>query len=332
MILLTGGAGYIGSHIAWALRDAGWPVVVLDDLSTGCRALLPADLPVEVVNCGDRPALAAAFSRWPITSVVHCAGSIAVAQSMAQPADYYRNNVVHALNVAEATLAAGVDRFLFSSTATVYGAPTVEYLSEDAVLAPVNPYAASKAMVERVLTDMAAANGLRVGILRYFNVAGADPAGRSGQISRAPTHLIKLAVQAALDPSLCVPITGIDYDTPDGTGVRDYVHVSDLAAAHLLALDWLAANAGPLVANIGYGKGASVIEVLDALDEVMGSPVRRLPAARRPGDVARLVADNRRAKALLGWSPARDSLADIIGDALAWQARMAADPDKFRIG
>jgi UDP-glucose 4-epimerase len=224
-----------------------------------------------------------------------------------------------------AAIAGGARHLLFSSTATVYGAVDVEQLSEDLPMAPVNPYAASKAMVERVLADVAATGAANVGVLRYFNVAGADPAGRSGQVSKASTHLIKIAAEAVIGKRDHVAVTGSDFATPDGTGIRDYIHISDLAAAHLATLDALAADpAQSLTFNVGYGRGASVLEVLDAVDRVTGQPVPRVPAPRRPGDVARLVADVRRIRAHLGWQPQHEDLDQIVAHAIAWERQLAA--------
>lgn len=329
MILVTGGAGYIGSHIALALLDRGEDVVVYDNLSTGFAALVPAAARFEHGDCADRQRLDAVLALHRPSAIVHCAGYISVVESTTDPALYYRNNVANALTVVDAAVAAGVGSFLFSSTATVYGDAGAERLDEGLPVAPVNPYAASKALFERMLLDIAAASALKAGILRYFNVAGADPKGRSGQVSRRATHLIKLAAQAALMPGRIMQVTGSDFETPDDTGIRDYIHVSDLAAAHLAALDHLAGNPGPLILNIGYGHGASVLEVLDTLDTVHGCKVPRQVAPRRPGDVARLVADNGRALALLDWRPAHDDLASIIANALAWERHLLADPSRW---
>lgn len=332
MILVTGGAGYIGSHIVHALADRGTPVLVLDDMSNGCRALLPPGVELVRGNCGDEALVRATIRRAGVTGIVHCAGSISVVESVENPAKYYRNNVANALTVAEAALAEGVERFLFSSTATVYGAPEAERLAEDLPLAPVNPYAASKAMVERILMDLAAAHPLKLGILRYFNVAGADSRLRTGQLSKQSTHLIKLAAEAVVTGSYRMQVTGSDFATPDGTGIRDYIHVSDLAAAHVAVLDRLQQVDGPLRLNIGYGKGASVMQVLDTVDAVTGRPLEREMRPRRPGDVARLVADNRAALAELDWRPARPDLRDIVSDAIAWERHIRADAERYRPG
>lgn len=325
MILVTGGAGYIGSHIALALLDRGEQVLVLDDLSTGNRWLVPdAALFIEA-DCADAVRVTALVREHGITAVVHCAGVISVPESVERPLHYYDINVGRAVALFAAALAGGARHLLFSSTATVYGAIDAERLSEDLPMAPVNPYAASKAMVERVLADVAATGAANVGVLRYFNVAGADPAGRSGQVSKAASHLIKIAAEAVVGKRDHVAVTGSDFATADGTGVRDYIHITDLAAAHLATLDALVAEpARSLTFNVGYGRGASVLEVLDAVDRVAGQRLKRVAAPRRPGDVARLVADVGRIHAQLGWQPQHDDLDRIVADAIAWERRLAA--------
>lgn len=326
MILVTGGAGYIGSHIALALLDRGDNVVVYDDLSTGHAALIPPAAIFEHGDCGDRQRLDAVLAQHRPHAIIHCAGLISVVESTTNPALYYRNNVANALTVIEAAVAAGVETFLFSSTATVYGDSTAHKLAESLPIAPINPYAASKALLERMLLDIAATTPLKAGILRYFNVAGADPQGRSGQVSRQATHLIKLAAQAALTPGTTMHVTGTDFDTPDGTGIRDYIHITDLATAHLATLDHLATHPGPAIFNIGYGRGASVLDVLDTVDAVIGHKVPRAMSPRRPGDVARLVADNTHALATLDWHPAYDDLTTIVRHAIAWERHLLASP------
>ena len=325
MILVTGGAGYIGSHIALALLDRGDSVAVIDDLSTGNRWLVPEGATFIEGDCGDAELVARVVGEFGITGVIHCAGVISVPESVAEPLRYYDINVGAAVRLFAAATAAGVRHLLFSSTATVYGAVDADRLAEDLPLAPVSPYAASKAMVERVLADLAATGAANVACLRYFNVAGADPAGRSGQVSKDATHLIKIAAQAALGLRPSIAITGTDFATEDGTGVRDYVHVSDLAAAHLATLDTLIASPGEsLTLNVGYGHGASVLQVLDAVDRVTNVPLTRVPAPRRPGDVARLVADVTAITARLDWRPRFDDLDRIVADAIAWERRLAA--------
>ncbi|MBC7520287.1 MAG: UDP-glucose 4-epimerase GalE [Sandarakinorhabdus sp.] len=324
MILLTGGAGYIGSHIALALLDRGDKVLVLDNLSTGNRWLVPEGATFVEGDCADAALVTRLVAENAITAVIHCAGMISVPESVERPLFYYDINVGRAIALFAAAIAGGARHLLFSSTATVYGAIDAERLSEDLPMAPVNPYAASKAMTERVLADVAATGAANVGVLRYFNVAGADPAGRSGQVSKQATHLIKIAAEVVTGKRDHIAVTGNDFDTPDGTGIRDYIHITDLAAAHLATLDALAADPGEsLTFNVGYGRGASVLEVLDAVDRVSGQKIRRGAAPRRPGDVARLVSDNRRIIARLGWRPAHDDLDRIVADALAWERTLA---------
>lgn len=326
MILVTGGAGYIGSHIALALLDRGDKVAVLDNLSTGNRWLVPEGAVFIEGDCGDTALVTRLIADHGVTAIIHCAGVISVPESVAEPLRYYDINVGAAVRLfaAATATAAGVRHLLFSSTATVYGDVVATQLSETLPLTPVSPYAASKVMVERVLADLAATGAANVACLRYFNVAGADPAGRSGQVSKNATHLIKIAAQAALGLRPSIAITGTDFDTEDGTGVRDYIHVSDLAAAHLAALDALVARpAESLTLNVGYGHGASVLQVLDAVDRVTNMPLTRVPAPRRPGDVARLVADVTAISARLDWRPQFDDLDRIVADAIAWERRLA---------
>lgn len=325
MILITGGAGYIGSHIALALLDRGNHVMVLDDLSTGHRWLVPEAALFIEGNCADAALVTKLVREHGITAVIHCAGVISVPESVARPLHYFDINVGRAVALFAAVIAGGARHLLFSSTATVYGDIDAEKLSESLPLAPVNPYAASKAMVERVLADVAATGAANVGVLRYFNVAGADPNGRSGQISKQATHLIKIAAEVVTGKRSHIDVTGNDFATPDGTGIRDYIHISDLAAAHLATLDALMADPKQsLTFNVGYGRGASVLDVLDSVDRVSGQTIKRVPAARRAGDVARLVADVARITQQLGWRPAFDNLDRIVDDALAWERLLAS--------
>ncbi|KAB7646402.1 UDP-glucose 4-epimerase GalE [Polymorphobacter fuscus] len=325
MILLTGGAGYIGSHITLALLDRGDDVLVLDNLSTGNRWLVPEGAKFVEGDCGDTALVEALVAEHGITAAIHCAGVISVPESVEKPLLYYDINVGRAVRFFAAATAAGVRHLLFSSTATVYGALDLDMLSESLPMAPVNPYAASKAMTERALADLAATGAANVAVLRYFNVAGADPAGRSGQVSKQATHLIKIAAEVVTGKRDHISVTGNDFATPDGTGVRDYIHITDLAAAHLVALDALVADpAESLTFNVGYGHGASVLEVLDAVDRFTNSRMRRVPAPRRPGDVARLVADTSAIRARLGWEPKLDDLDRIVADAIAWERKLAA--------
>ena len=325
MILVTGGAGYIGSHIVLALLDRGDRVMVLDNLLTGNRWLVPEGAIFIEGDCSDAELVMRLVAEHGITAAIHCAGVISVPESVERPLYYYDINVGKAVRFFAAATVAGVRHLLFSSTATVYGALDLDTLSEALPMAPVNPYAASKAMTERALADLAATGAANVAVLRYFNVAGADPAGRSGQVSREATHLIKIAAEVVTGKRDHIKVTGNDFATADGTGVRDYIHIGDLAAAHLAALDALVAAPGEsLTLNVGYGHGASVLEVLDAVDRVADTPLDRVAAPRRPGDVARLVADVSAIKARLDWQPRFDDLDRIVADAIAWERRLEA--------
>ena len=322
-ILVTGGAGYIGSHVVLALLDAGLPVVVLDDLSTGCREAVPEGVPLVLADVGDAAALRAALRQHRIGAVVHMAGSLIAPESVAQPARYWRNNMANTLVLAEACVAEGVTRLVFSSTAAVYGIPDRLPVDEDAPCRPINPYGASKLAAEQMLRAVAAAHRLSVVALRYFNVAGADPAGRAGPRMPGATHLIKVALEAALGRREAVAIYGEDYDTPDGTGVRDYIHVTDLARAHVEALRYLAMGGETVVLNCGYGRGHSVRAVLRAVERATGAVVPVRVAPRRPGDAPAVIAAAQRIRDVLGWRPAFDDLDAILADAVAWERRAA---------
>jgi UDP-glucose 4-epimerase len=319
--LVTGGAGYIGSHMVLALADAGRPVVVLDDLSTGYRSALPNGAPLIVGCIGDEALAAKIIAEHGVDAIVHFAGSIVVPDSVTDPLGYYLNNTVRSRALIAAAVAGGVKRFVFSSTAAVYGEASAEPLSETAPLDPVSPYGASKLMTERMLSDASRAYGISFAALRYFNVAGADPAGRSGQSGSRATHLIKVASQAALGQRDHLDCYGSDYPTRDGTCVRDYIHVADLVDAHVLALDRLAGGGGSFVANCGYGRGASVLEVIDAVKRVSGVDFRVDMAPRRAGDPASLVADPSRIRDL-GWRPRYDDLDTIVSHAFAWERQI----------
>ena len=323
-VLVTGGAGYIGSHAVLALRAAGHAVVVLDNLTTGFRWLLPDDVPLIEGDAGDMALLARVFAEHGIGAVMHFAGSIIVPESVSNPLKYYRNNTATSRNLIEAVVTAGVPHIIFSSTATVYGAPDHPGLAEDEPTAPINPYAMSKLMTERMLADTSAVTAMNHAVLRYFNVAGADAEGRTGQSTAGATHLIKVACEAVVGKRDHVAVFGTDYATADGTGVRDYIHVSDLADAHVAALAALVAEpARSLTMNVGYGRGASVLEVLDAVDRVAGVTLERRVEPRRAGDTAMLVAATDRIRATLDWRPARDDLDQIVRDALAWERKLA---------
>ena len=322
-VLVTGGAGYIGSHAVLALKDAGWPVAVIDDLSNGTGEVIPEDVPFYHGSIAERVLVDSILDEHRIGAIMHFAGSIVVPESVEKPLQYYGNNTVATHSLIGAAVAAGVPHILFSSTAAVYGAPERVPVEEDDLKVPINPYGASKLMTERMLEDSSTAHPFNYGALRYFNVAGADPAGRAGQVGKGSTHLIKVAVEAAVGKRDHVAVYGTDYPTPDGTCIRDYIHVSDLAAAHVAALEKLIAEPERnLVMNCGYGKGLSVLEVLDSVDRVNGSPVPRVMEGRRAGDSPQLVASNARLLDTLDWRPAYADIDVIVGHALAWERKL----------
>jgi UDP-glucose 4-epimerase len=323
-VLVTGGAGYIGSHAVLALRDAGWDVVVIDNLVTGFDWAVPKGVPLVVGNIADQPLVRKTIAEHGIGAIMHFAGSVVVPESVVDPLKYYRNNTVATQALLESAVAQGVRHFIFSSTAATYGIPDEVPVREDSPKRPINPYGMSKLMTEGMLADVAAAHPLNYCALRYFNVAGADPQGRSGQSTAGATHLIKVAVEAATGKRDKVSVFGTDFATPDGTGVRDYIHVSDLAAAHVHALDRLIAE--PTVSHImncGYSRGYSVLEVFDAVDRVTNQKLVRTLEGRRAGDPDALVADNSRILATLPWRPQHDDLDRIVADALAWERQLA---------
>jgi UDP-glucose 4-epimerase len=323
-VLVTGGAGYIGSHAVLALLDAGWPVVVIDDLSTGFDWAVPAGATFAKGDIADQALVGSLIAGHRIGAILHFAGSVVVPDSVARPLAYYENNTVKSRALIESAVEGGVGRFIFSSTAATYGIPDAVPVAEEARTEPINPYGWSKLMTERMLLDAAAAHPLDVGILRYFNVAGADPQGRAGLSTKSATHLVKVAVEAACGKRDHVEIYGTDFATADGTGVRDYIHVSDLAAAHVRTLERLIARPGEnLLLNCGYGHGYSVLEVLDSVDRVTNRRIERRAAPRRAGDPDAVIADNRRILATLDWRPERDDLDTIVADALAWERRLA---------
>ena len=319
-VLVTGGAGYIGSHAVLALQGAGHAPVVLDNLSTGFAEALPQDVPLERGEVGDKAFVAALLARHGVGAVMHFAGSIIVPESVSDPTKYYRNNTAASLSLIEACVEAGVGPFVFSSTAAVYGAAEHSPIGEGDPTVPINPYGASKLMVERMLFDTARAHpGFRPVALRYFNVAGADPAGRAGQRTRNATHLVQLAVETALGRRPVLEIFGEDYPTRDGTCERDYIHVADLAAAHVSALAYLEAGGAPEAMNCGYGRGMTVKEVIACLERVIGRKVDQRVAERRPGDPPILVSDPAKLKRLTGWAPDHADIDEILTSALAWQ-------------
>ena len=322
-VLVTGGAGYIGSHAVLALTDAGWPVTVIDNLVTGFRWAVPDGVAFYEGDIADEALLARIFAEQRIGAVMHFAGSVVVPESVSDPLKYYHNNTARSRALIAAVVAAGVPHMLFSSTAATYGIPETSPVTEDTPRQPINPYGMSKLMTEFMLADVARAHALNYCALRYFNVAGADPQGRTGQSTAGATHLIKVAVEAALGKRSHVDVFGTDFDTPDGTGVRDYIHVSDLAHAHVLALEALIADpARSLTLNCGYGRGFSVLEVLDAVDRATNSPIDRRMGPRRAGDPDALISDNARIRATLPWVPQYADLDTIVGHALAWERKL----------
>jgi UDP-glucose 4-epimerase len=320
-VLVTGGAGYIGSHTVYALLDRGDKVVVLDDLSTGVRAQVGEGAVFVKGDVADAALVKDIVATHGVDAVIHFAGSIVVPDSVADPLGYYENNVVKSRALIAGLVESGVKQFIFSSTATVYAADAPQPLTETAARTPISPYARSKLMTEWILEDVARAHNFRPLVLRYFNVAGADPKGRTGQSTPKATHLIKRAAQVALGREPHLDIFGTDYPTPDGTGVRDYIHVSDLAEAHVLALEALKAGSPPAVYNCGYGRGLSVRQVVAGMEHVLGRALPVKEAARRAGDPPILISDPSRIKKVLGWKPVHDDLDGIIRSALEWERR-----------
>ena len=322
-ILVTGGGGYIGSHMVHALVDAGEPVVVVDNLTTGFRSALPESATLVIGDVGDQALLANIVKTHAVTEIIHFAASIVVPDSVRDPLGYYRNNTINTRALLEVAVATGVPRFIFSSTAAVYGNPQRVPVGEEAAVAPMSPYGNSKLMSEMMLKDAAAAHGLNYVILRYFNVAGADPKLRTGQATVGATHLIKVAVETALGLRRRIEVFGTDYDTPDGTCVRDYIHVSDLVRAHFDALAHLRRGGASDTFNCGYGHGYSVLDVIDAVKRASGRDFAVRLSARRPGDPASIVADATRIRTQLRWMPQFDDLDQIVAHALAWERKLA---------
>jgi UDP-glucose 4-epimerase len=322
-VLVTGGAGYIGSHMVHALLDAGERVVVLDNLTTGFDWAVAERVPLVTGETGDQARVAALIAEHEIDAVIHFAASIVVPDSVRDPLGYYRNNTMNSRALIETAIAGGVRHFIFSSTAAVYGNPERVPVREDDPTIPMSPYGSSKLMTEIMLRDAGAAHGLRHVILRYFNVAGADPLGRTGQSTKGATHLIKVAVEAALGLRPKMDVFGTDYPTPDGTCIRDYIHVSDLVRAHLDALDYLRRGGASVTLNCGYGRGFSVLEVIETVKRVSGADFKVEIAERRPGDPAQIVAASDRARAALEWRPQFDDLDTIVTHALAWERKLA---------
>jgi UDP-glucose 4-epimerase len=325
-ILVTGAAGFIGSHAILALSEAGHTVVAVDDLSTGRRWAVPPGMTFIQGDIGAAGLMRDVFARHAIDAIMHFAGSIEVGESVTHPLEYYRNNTVGSLTLIEAAIEAGVKRMVFSSTAAVYGEPERQPIQEDAATRPINPYGWTKLMTEQMLRDAAAAHGLRYVALRYFNVSGADPEGRAGESIKKPSHLIKRAVQVAVGVLPELGLFGEDYPTPDGTCVRDYIHVSDLVDAHLLALNHLEGGGETLTMNCGHGKGISIREVIRAVERATGEPLNVKSAPRRPGDPPQLIAAADRIKEKFGWQPKYDLDAMVVS-ALKWERLLAAAPD-----
>lgn len=322
-VLVTGGAGYIGSHAVLALKDAGWPVAVVDNLTTGFRWAVPDDVAFYEGDIEDGALVARIIAEQDIGAIMHFAGSIIVPESVENPLKYYHNNSAKSRSLIEAAVTGGVKHFIFSSTAATYGIPEESPVSETTPQIPINPYGMSKLMTEHMLRDVSAAHDFNFCALRYFNVAGADPQARTGQSTAGATHLIKVAVEAALGKRDSVAVFGTDYDTPDGTGVRDYIHVSDLAAAHVLALEALVADPHKNhLLNCGYGRGFSVLEVLDAVDRVTNLNIVRKMEGRRAGDPDMLISDNRAIMERFPWQPKHADLDEIVRHALAWERKL----------
>ncbi|HPF25576.1 MAG: UDP-glucose 4-epimerase GalE [Steroidobacteraceae bacterium] len=324
-ILVTGGAGYIGSHVVAQLTERGEGVIVLDDLSTGFRQAV-GDVPLVVGNVGDKPLVTGLLREHHVDTVVHFAAHTIVPESVAQPLKYYGNNTCATRNLLEVCAAQQIKHVVFSSTAAVYGIPPSGLATEETPTAPINPYGTSKLMSEWMLRDLSLATPLRHVALRYFNVAGSDPAGRIGQSTRAATLLVKVACQAIVGKRSHVSIYGTDYDTPDGTGVRDYIHVADLAAAHLNAIDFLRAGGESSIINCGYGHGYSVRQVLSMVERVAAQKLDIREEPRRAGDPPSLVARADKVRSVLGWQPKLDDLEAIVRTSLEWERRLQREP------
>jgi UDP-glucose 4-epimerase len=324
-VLVTGGAGYIGSHVVLQLRERGEKVVVLDSLVTGFRQAV-GDVPMVVGDVGDRELVGRLLREHGIDTVMHFAAHTIVPESVRNPLKYYGNNTCSTRSLLQSCAEAGVRHFVFSSTAAVYGVLDTGYASEDTATAPINPYGTSKLMSEWMLRDLSFATGLRHVVLRYFNVAGSDPQGRIGQSTREATLLIKVAAEAAAGKRPGLSMFGTDYPTPDGTGIRDYIHVTDLATAHLDALRYLREGGASTTLNCGYGHGYSVREVLQSVERVSGRKLAVREEPRREGDPPILVAKADRIKQLLGWKPALDDLDQIVRSSLEWERKLLASP------
>ena len=321
-VLVTGGAGYIGSHTVLALTEAGEDVVVVDDLSTGFSAYLPDSVPLFIGDAGDENLLDCVTNQHKIESIIHFAGSVVVPESMRDPLGYYRNNFMTTRNLLNVVVKHSVKHFIFSSTAAVYGNPDQIPVPEHAPTRPLSPYGSSKLMTEIMLHDVASAFEMQYVVLRYFNVAGADPQARIGSATVGATHLLKMAVEAATGKRAKIDVFGTDYPTPDGSCVRDFIHVSDLSQAHLAALDYLRRGGASTTLNCGYGRGYSVLETIDAVRRVSGRNFAVQYAPRRPGDIMAMIADTSRIRALLDWKPQYEDIETIAAHALAWEVKL----------
>jgi UDP-glucose 4-epimerase len=318
-VLVTGGAGYIGSHMVQALAEAGESVVVIDNLSTGFSAFLPEGVPLFIGDAADENLVERVISAHGVESIIHFAGSVVVPDSMRDPLAYYRNNTMTTRSLLNVAVKCGINRFIFSSTAAVYGNPDQMPVPENAPTRPLSPYGSSKLMTEIMLHDVASVHGMNYIVMRYFNVAGADPKARIGLATVGATHLLKIAVEAATGQRAKVDVFGTDYPTPDGSCIRDFIHVSDLAQAHRAALSYLRGGGASTTLNCGYGRGYSVIETIEAVRKVSGRNFAIQHAARRPGDIMTMVADTRRIRNLLDWTPQYDNLETIAAHARAWE-------------
>jgi UDP-glucose 4-epimerase len=324
-VLVTGGAGYIGSHTVLALAEAGEDVVVIDDLSTGFSAYLPEGVPLFIGDAGDENLLEGVIAQHNIESIIHFAGSVVVPESMRDPLGYYRNNFMTARNLLNVAVKRGINRFIFSSTAAVYGNPDLVPVPEHAPTRPLSPYGSSKLMTEIMLHDVAAAYGMQYVVLRYFNVAGADPQARIGLATVGATHLLKIAVEAATGQRAKIDVFGTDYPTQDGSCIRDFIHVTDLSQAHRSALAYLRNGGASTTLNCGYGRGYSVLETIEAVRRVAMRNFAVQYAPRRPGDIMTMVADTGRIRSTLDWTPQYDDLETIATHALAWEEKLFQD-------
>lgn len=319
-VLVTGGAGYIGSQFLHTAMDEGiGQLVVIDDLSSGTRAAVPENIPFYQANVADVGALRHIFLEHEIDTIVHFAGSIIVPESVDNPLKYYKNNTCNSRKLIEAAISFDIRNFVFSSTAAVYGKTGCDRITETHLLAPISPYGASKLMTEQMLADVGAAHNLKFMVLRYFNVAGADPLGRTGQRNPGATHLIKRSLRASMGQESRISVFGNDYDTPDGSAMRDFIHVSDLCRAHVAAINHLRNGGNSDILNCGYGEGVSVFEVIECVKRLSGTEFEVRIEPRRKGDVASVISDPTRLFQKLGWLPERATLEEIIGDALAWE-------------